>query len=75
MSFHINFTLNRKHYTALVTEEATFGSTLWMVEVESGNTYLFNRTDRGWHCAELGKDTCRVVGKAIDAHLEHLHPH
>lgn len=73
MSFQILFTLNKKHYTALVTEETTFGSTLWMVEVENGNTYLFTRTDRGWQCPELGKDTCRVVGNAID---EHLHiPH
>lgn len=75
MSFHISFTLNRKFYTALVTEEVTFGSTMWMVDVENGSTYLFSRTERGWHCPELGKDTCRVVGKAIDEQLSILDPH
>lgn len=74
MSFHIIFTLNRRQYTAHVTEENTFGSTLWMVEVDSGSTYLFTKNDRGWQCPELGKDTCRVVGKAIDEQLE-IHHH
>jgi hypothetical protein len=73
MSFPIQFTLNRKPYTALVTEELTFGSTMWMVEVDNGSTYLFTRNDRGWQCPELGKDTCRVVGKAIDEQLAMLH--
>lgn len=75
MSFRISFSLNRKTYTAQVTEETTFGSTLWMVEIENGGTYLFTKGPRGWHCAELGKDTCKVVGKAIDEQLEILQDH
>lgn len=74
MSFPIHFTLNRKTYTALVTEETSIGSTLWVVELENGNTYLFSRAPKGWHCAELGKDTCKIIGKAIEAQLEaHAH--
>jgi hypothetical protein len=30
---------------------------------------------KGWHCPELGKDTCRTIGKAIDAGLAELELH
>lgn len=75
MSFHINFTLHKKSYTAQVTEETTFGSTLWVVEIDNGNTYLLTKAERGWQCLELGKSTCRVIGEAIDAQLALLHHH
>jgi hypothetical protein len=72
MSFRINFTLNRKPYTAEVAEEKINGAPLWLVEIEKGGTYLFSREARGWHCPELNKDICKVVGRAIDARLETL---
>lgn len=69
MSFRINFTLNRKDYTAQVTEETVNGAHLWMLELDTGNIYLFSKEAKGWDCRELGKDTCRTIGKAIDAAL------
>ena len=74
MSFRINFTLNRRQYNAQVAEESINGSHLWVVEVDNGGTYLFSKEVKGWHCAELGKDTCQVIGKAIDTGLAELQP-
>jgi hypothetical protein len=75
MSFRINFTLNRKDYTAVVTEETTFGSHMWMVEIDNGNSYLLTKAERGWQCLELGKSSSRVIGEAIDSQLAILQHH
>jgi hypothetical protein len=75
MSFRISFTLNRRDYTALVTEEAINGSHMWVLELDNGNIYLFSKEAKGWHCPELGKETCRTIGKAIDAGLAELELH
>jgi len=58
-----------------VTEDAINGSHLWVLELENGGIYLFSKEARGWHCPELGKDTCRVIGRAIDEGLKQLQPH
>ena len=70
MTFHITFTLNRKIYFAHVTEETINSSHIWLLEVENGGTYLLTKEARGWHCAELSKVDCRVIGKAIDEVLQ-----
>lgn len=70
MTFHITFTLSKRTYFAHVTEETMHGSHVWLLEVENGGTYLLTKEARGWHCAELSKDECRVIGQAIDEELQ-----
>jgi hypothetical protein len=62
MALELRFEWKGKSYTA--TANKVKGD--WWVELSSGETYILSKDEKGWLCANLKRDLCKVIGSQLE---------
>jgi hypothetical protein len=62
MALELRFEWKGKSYTA--TANKVKGD--WWVELSTGEIYILSQDEKGWMCATLKRNLCKVIGSQLE---------